>query len=190
MGNLLSGNRLHPSSNSGLTLMELLVVLALMVIVIGVVYSFFDFINKSSQRSGDQYQLQSNLGNAIDFISRELRNVKYIEIVTIDPDTDTSDRQYIYIYTDTDTDKNILKHKNAGTEKSEAFFTDDTQFTISEENAPFTISFENGRYYVEIDLQGNRRGKDGEDYTLNTKILLNNITSATAASGKTIRYEK
>lgn len=172
-------NKLNPSSNTGLTLMELMVVVALIFLVIGMVYSFFYFINTSSLRGGDQYQLQSNIGAALDFISKEIRNSIEIEIV---PDSDLSDpdaeSQYIYV------EGKVLKHRNAGT------VTDKTESVINTDAAIFTVREDetSGRYYIKIDLLGKKRDNE---YNLNTEILLNNIISFTGeASGNAVRYKK
>lgn len=167
-------NKLHPAGNSGLTLMELVIVLALMVLVIGMVYSFFYFINNSFHRGGDQFQLQSNISTATEFISGEIRNATEIEIVEV-PITADPLSQYIYV------ENNTLKHRNAGTvtDKSERVISSTTLFTIRENG---------GRYYITIDLQGKRRD---EDYSLSADILLNNISNVTGTmSGNAIRYKR
>ncbi len=169
-------NKLHPAGNSGLTLMELVIVLALMVLVIGMVYSFFYFINNSFHRGGDQFQLQSNISTATEFISGEIRNATEIEIVPVSFSADPLS-QYIYI------ENNVLKHRNAGTvtDKSESVVTSTTLFTVRKDAT-------SGRYYITIDLQGKRRD---EDYSLSADILLNNISNVTGTmSGNAIRYKR
>ncbi len=166
-------------TQAGLTLMELMVVVALIFLVIGMVYSFFSFINTSSLRGGDQYQLQSNIGAALDFISKEIRNSIEIEIV---PDSDLSDpdAEYQYIYVE----GKVLKHRNAGT------VTDKTESVINTDAAIFTVRKDetSGRYYITIDLAGKKRD---DQYNLSTEILLNNITGFTGeASGNAVRYKK
>lgn len=171
-----SSLRTNLHARTGFTLMELLIVLALLIIVLGMVYSFFYFINKSSVRSGDQFQLQTNLRNAGDFAAEELRNAKEIEIVTIPFITNPSS-QYLYVK-----DK-VLKHQSDGTitDKSENVITDETVFMIRKDNMT-------NRYYISINLHGERRD---EKYTYNVEILLNNISSITGPlSGNAIRYMK
>lgn len=187
--NLHFGSRLTNKKhrrNAGFTLMELVVVMALMLVVLGLVYSFFHFTNTSFVRGGDKFQLQTNLNIASNFVIGELRNVTEIEIVTAPFTDDTS--QYIYV------ESKVLKHRKPGTvtDKSEDVFKN-MVFVISK----VSKEDENDRFYLEINLQGNIRGDEGEDYDLNTKILLNNITSVTgidsvtnSISGNTIRYKK
>lgn len=167
-------HRLH--TNAGLTLIELVIVLALMVLVIGTVYVFFDFVNNSFAKGGDQYLLQSNLRNASDFVIKEVRNATELEFVTV-PFTEDASFQYIYV------ESNVLKHKYAGTatDKSENIITGAELFSVREEHTT-------GRYYFSINMKGSI---NGEDYTLNTEILLNNISSMTEPlSGNAIRYKK
>lgn len=169
-------NRLHPAGNAGFTLMELVIVLALMVLVIGMVYTFLHFTNNSFVRGGDQFQLQTNIRTASDFVIGEIRNATEIEIVSVPFIVDASS-QYIYI------ENKVLKHRNAGkvTDKSESVFTGSEPFAARKDNTT-------GRYYAIINLQGTRRD---DEYTLNTEILLNNISSITGAvSGNAIRYKK
>lgn len=168
------GHRLH--TKAGFTLMELVISLALVVIVIGLVYSFLHFLNNSFAKSGAQFQLQTNIRNASDFITGEIRNATEIEIVTVPIAADASS-QYIYI------ENNILKHNRAGTvtNKSESILIDATLFLVRKDNAT-------GRHYITINLQGTSHG---EEYTLSTEILLNNIGSITGpVSGNAIRYSK
>jgi hypothetical protein len=156
--------------------MELIVALALMVIVIGIVYSFIHFFNNSFARGGDQFQLHSNIRNASDFITDEIRNATEIEIVTV-PITADAFSQYIYI------ENNTIKHYKEGavSDKSENIISNASRFTIRKDDST-------GRYYVAINLQGI---KNGEEYDLSTEILLNNIKSVTGSlSGTAIRYKK
>lgn len=161
--------------NAGLTLMELVVVMALTLVVLGLVYSFFHFTNTSFVKGGDRFQLQTNLNIASNFVIEELRNVTEIEIVTAPFTDDTS--QYIYV------ESKVLKHRKTGTitDKSEDVFKSDSDllFTIRKDNTT-------RRYYVIIDIYGNR---GDENYSLSTEILLNNISSATESSGSAIRYK-
>lgn len=159
--------------NAGFTLVELVVVMALTLVVLGLVYSFFHFTNTSFVRGGDKFQLQTNLNTASNFVIEELRNVTEIEIVTAPADDES---QYIYV------ENKILKHRKAGTvtDKSEDIFKSDSDllFTIKDNTK--------GRYYVKIVINGNR---GSENYSLSTEILLNNISSATELSGSAIRYK-
>lgn len=168
-------NSLHPDCNEGLTLVELLIVLALTVVVIGMVYSVIYFANQSFVRGGDQYQLRSGISVAADFITDEVRNATEIEIVA-PPFGDPSSR-YIYI------DENVLKHYQTGTveNKSDKILTDESFFALRKDDTT-------GRCYVSINLKGTRRD---EEFSLNTDVLLNNIKDLTGtAMGYAIRYKK
>ena len=151
--------------------------LALTGVVIGMVYSFFYFVNQSFSRGGDQYQLQSGISLAADFITSEVRNATEIEIVAL-PLTVDSAYEYIYI------EDQKLKHHHAGTgspeDKTEKILTDESKFTLQKDAS--------GRCYLLIKLNGSK----GDDvFSLSTEVLLNNIADITGtSSGTAICYKK
>ncbi len=68
-------------ANKGVTLIELLIVLALIGIVISVIFSMFFFGSGTFFRGESQYGLQTEARFAIESLSRDLRFVREIEII-------------------------------------------------------------------------------------------------------------
>lgn len=169
---------LFPHSNLkpdvGITLAELLIVLALTMVVAGLAYSFFHFVNSSFAEGGVQYQLQSGISLATDFITDELRNATEFEIIAT-PFVPDASYQYIYI------EDQVLKHRREGTvqKKSEKILTNETMFSVRQDE-------DTGRCYVTLNLYG---GKKNQKFTLSTEFMLNNVSAISGlTSGKAIRY--
>jgi prepilin-type N-terminal cleavage/methylation domain-containing protein len=161
---------------AGVTLMELLVVLMLLVIVLGIAFTFYYFINHSFNRGSDQHVLQTDIRLAGDFITKEIRNATEIEVLPVPFEEDPSWR-YIYL------ESNSIKSKVAGAVSS---ITEET--IVGTELFAFRKDEPSGRYFVKIEIQGKKKE---EQYTLTTEILLNNIKSvAEPLSGNAIRYKK
>lgn len=71
-------------NNAGFTLIELIVVSALMILVITVAYSLFSFGNKLFSISSNQYDAQSEVRIAMDSITNKIRFATQVEIVNAD----------------------------------------------------------------------------------------------------------
>lgn len=74
--------RFYPrKANKGVTLIELIIVIALIGIVISVIFSMFFFGSGTFFRGESQYGLQTEARFAIESLSRDLRFVREIEII-------------------------------------------------------------------------------------------------------------
>lgn len=95
----------------GVTLVELLIVLAIFGIVLTCIFAFFIFNNKSFSIGENQSEAQYNVRLASESITRELRVADTIEILDGIPDTFDVYKKYIFI------DDNSIKLYMGGYEK-------------------------------------------------------------------------
>jgi peptidoglycan/LPS O-acetylase OafA/YrhL len=73
---LYPNNDVYPYGYTGFTLTELTVYIALLVIVLGIAYTLFFFINKSFDKGGDQFQLQTNIRVRPTFKNKKKREAR------------------------------------------------------------------------------------------------------------------
>ena len=151
-------SRRNRVGSSGFTIIELLISLTIMVIIIGVIFSFFIFNMKSFKKGEDLSIVQSDVRMAAAYVTEELRNVNNVSLTlsTLPNALDTS-----------------LLH---------------TKFA-SVNNATFLIKQEGIHYVIEFSIQGNDATMENE-YTLDSNVLMNNITSSVIGSGNTLYYQK
>jgi prepilin-type N-terminal cleavage/methylation domain-containing protein len=97
----------------GFTLIELLVTLAILSIVLILSFSMNLFGTITFNRGDKQSDIQSNLRNASNYITKELRYSSNPEILTSMPGTRASGKEYIYIDSD-----GSLKHYSGGNSKT------------------------------------------------------------------------
>lgn len=95
-------NTLFSKNRSGITIIEVLVVMALFGMVISVVYSLFFFGNNVFSMSSSQYDIQSEVRFAMDTIIKEVRYATYLEIINADEarDFDKYEEGFNYFYID------------------------------------------------------------------------------------------
>lgn len=105
----------------GFTLLELVIVLAL----IGIVFSLAPALNlfgiKAFAKSENKSNVQFDARMAADFITREVRYASKVEILTSAPST--FDDDYCYIYSDLSADPQVIKYKDKNGFKIIASFT-------------------------------------------------------------------
>jgi prepilin-type N-terminal cleavage/methylation domain-containing protein len=159
----------------GLTLLELIVVIALLGIVISTIFSFQSFGTKIFHRGVTQADIQSSLRMTSDFIIHEVRNATEITLSTpANPD----DYNQIYI------SGNKVKYKPAGgTEinKTDVIIENptDVQFTLATTGSNYTLNFS---------MIGTSKTNT---YDLSSDVMLNNIRTATIlANSQSIYYKK
>jgi prepilin-type N-terminal cleavage/methylation domain-containing protein len=68
-------------NNKGFTLVELIVVIAILSVVIGAIFSFFLFENKIFYKSTDKFDIQSDLRLSLSVLSKELRNSTDLDLI-------------------------------------------------------------------------------------------------------------
>lgn len=160
--------------NQGVTLVELIITLALIGIVLVMGLNLYFLGEKVFSSGGTVYQLQSPIRLAEAFITKEVRNATNITIVNA-PITPEAGFHYIYLE-----DGRIIYYFDGTTsDLTEAIMVDQNLFMIKKDS--------NGRNFLSLSLRGSL---NGEEYHLETDILLNNIINQPEAEGKAIKYTK
>lgn len=144
--------------SNGFTLIEIIIVIAILGIVLTMAFNFFTFNLRTYNKGENRAAVQFDVRMASDFITDELRNVNIVSI------TDTA----------------LTSSIGLGTLTAKYPLVTGVTFEIVTE-AP--------KYFVQYTVSGN--STDGNNpYSLTTKVLLNNITSATVGSGTDIYFTK
>lgn len=94
---------------NGFTLMEFLIVLALLLVVLGLGYNLFFYTQKSFQDAEQRWIQQRDAKRVSDYISSIVKNSYYVDIIGDIDQTYTFDEDYSYIFLDSD---GIIKYKN------------------------------------------------------------------------------
>jgi len=161
-------------NQKGMTLVELVLAMAILLIVLAVAATLLLLGKRVFNKGLNQYDLQSSVRLASDFIVDEVRNASEITLNTPgSPDT------YNQIYL---SNKKLMYKPAGGTaqSKSPAMFenTGDLSFSIIQSGTSFMLQ-----------LTINASEKD-DSYSATTKVLLNNIKSASLSANKTTIYFK
>ena len=90
-------NRKRLDFKSGFTLIELIVIIAIMGIVIAMAYSIGDFGNRSFNNGSVKSDIQSDTRLAANYITKELRYSSNAEILPSFPITPVTSKKYIYV---------------------------------------------------------------------------------------------
>ncbi|MDW7651431.1 MAG: prepilin-type N-terminal cleavage/methylation domain-containing protein [Bacillota bacterium] len=155
----------------GLSLAELVVVIALLGIVLAIGYTFYFFGVRAFNVGEDQSNVQRDIRIASSVITKEIRNATVVELVY----TDAADG-YHYIYFDSGN----IKHR------LDADVTTWTQGSI--ESLTFNIQqLPDGSNVVEFSIAGR---EDQQLYDITSKVNLNNLTGLPADSKPAIKYMK
>lgn len=157
-------------NKSGLTLVELTVGLAILVVVLSVAYLIYDFGAKSFRSGEDRYIVQRELVTAADLITREVRNATSVLIVP----SHTNTNNYFYI-----ADNKLIRRTNGTTRDVTSPIVSSITFTISKNSQgkntlEFTLTAQKGSYTQQM----------------NSKVFLNNVTSLNTTSGSMLYYIK
>lgn len=145
-------------NSNGFTLIEIIIVIAILGIVLAMAFNFFTFNLRTYNKGENRAAVQFDVRMASDYITDELRNVNIVSV------TDTA----------------LASNIGLGTLTAKYPLVTGVAFEIVTE-AP--------KYFVEYTVSGN--STDGNNpYSLTTKVLLNNITSATVGSGTDIYFTK
>ena len=164
----------------GMTLIELIVVIAIVSIVITVGFSFVIFGQDVFGKGSTQAEIQSELRLASDIIKNELRYANAIDLIP-DVGTVVNGSCYIYlsgnrlIYDEVDSVGNVTKRELTGP-------------IIINSSAAFTLNMdENGLNSINITLESEARG---QQFAVTSEILLKNIKNLAAKSDFVIRFIK
>ncbi len=173
----------------GFTLIELIVVLALIGLLITAIFSFFLFGNNTFRRSESMSRAQADVRIASDFISTQVRNAS---IVTFSTPTDLTgynqlilkDNQLIFISSEDalleipKTDKIIVNQL-----QSPAIDLFEIVLQIDDPNVP---NDPNREYFLNFNVIGE---VEGEIFTTQSSVLLNNVTTPVVSSGNHLYFK-
>lgn len=160
-------------NNKGITLVELLVTIAISGFVFLLAFSFYFFGASSFTHAGRQTDIQADTRLVSDFIISEIRNARQVEILnTVGNDGDS---HYLYL------DNNRIYYK----EPDPAGSVGKTDSII--QSLDLEVSSQGDAYLLSFTIESQ---KGTQQYTLDSEVLLNNIRSATEATGTAIRFVK
>lgn len=150
------------SYNSGISIIELMIALALLGIVLAMGYSFF-FFGANSFRIGEaQSNIQRDIRLTSDFITRETRNAVNVALFTSLPN-EAGDYELIYL------DGNKIMHKSASGDRSRTeAIIDSLSFNLEE----VQVDQNKVRYLLTFSISGS---DDSQNYSINSEVFLNNI---------------
>lgn len=176
-------------NRNGFSLVELMVVVALLGTIIAVGYQLLFFGQNSFKKGEAQSILQNEIRTASDFISREIRNA-YVDPTAIDPivftlesgPPATFDSGYCYIYCE---NSKICYRDGAGTTVAKTAPVI-TEFTCSLQNSNSSIP-SNGKNYIHFIIKGE---SGSQKYDITSEVLLNNIKGISEIANKTFAYIK
>lgn len=177
------------AGSKGFTLIEMILVLALIGIIITVAFSFMIFGNHTFGMTNRQYEVQSDVRLAVDYINRQVRFSTDIDLLdTVPSPADSDDYDYIYI----DSSGDIIHSKyNGGSIRGEKTVVSELVTAGS-----YFVSEEDGTS-LGVVLKSSREGQPGDiqDYDITSGIELPNIVlnERVFASGhtaaKTIKFK-
>lgn len=148
-------------NKKGITIIELLIVLALISLVMSLIFPQFFFGMFTFARGESHSQIQFELRMAGNEITKLVRNATEIEITS----TRTNDG-YEYLWIENET----LKYQN---ESGNIVFLTDS--ILDETNSDFSIPFES-RYFLRFTLMGVKEVANSTQHlTIESMVLLNNI---------------
>lgn len=157
-------------SEKGFTLMELILVMGIMSIVMAAIFSFLLFQNKMFNKASDKFDIQAETRLALSQIDKELRNsvtLVLIDRANLESDKATSpstSRKYMVI----STDGNVKIYTYDGINYVENIIG---SHIINDSTKSYFQKINKNTLKVNISAANN-----SEAYTLDTEILLNNMT--------------
>ncbi len=163
----------------GLTLIEVVLAVALLVVVSLMVFTFLQFGDRIFNRGEDRFDIQSEVRLASDFISDELRYATSISLYS-DYHTvvfDNTNYKYLYI----DDSGTLMFGKGDGSPCSAH------SATVLDPDLLYTIEPYINKTSVNFVISGTIKD---ETYEVTTSVFLNNIKQALpAATGQVIEYK-
>lgn len=165
-------------TNKGLTMIEVIIVMAIFGVVATLSFDLFFFSNKIFEKGTDQYTVQSNMRIASFSVSESVRYATEVEVESDKPASFTD--PYSYIYHDSGTKQVLLSYINELGNR-------ETRILGSEVNSlQFT---KNSNHLVYLTLAGT---KDDQNYDISKEIGLPNLeiqnTSVIGTTGKALKF--
>ncbi len=164
--------------NRGLTIIELLIALVILIIVISLGYMFNFYVVRSFEIASNQSSVQQNVRIAKSIIEN---NVRYSEVELLDALPGGREEKYQIIYVD---DNGFIKHVDEDGNVSDLLGTISSGINMQ-------LSFENkGNSFLWINVQGDIDGS--YVYNIGSEILIQKVTDAddtiTGDSGSVIYF--
>jgi prepilin-type N-terminal cleavage/methylation domain-containing protein len=163
-------------NRKGVTLVELLIVLALISVVSIIAFSFYFFGVRTFAKGESQSQAQYDIRMASTFVTREVRNAVSFQLVPI-PTTYASGFEYLYIK-----NNQLIHYNGTAITKTDGIITSHS-FTLTS----VTDSNNKPRNILKISLGAT---VDNQNYATDTEVVLNNIKTLPASSDVAIKYKK
>jgi prepilin-type N-terminal cleavage/methylation domain-containing protein len=162
----------------GFTLIELIVVIAIVGLIISMAFSFYVFGSNTFTIGENQSNIQHNVRMAAKYITNELRIARTVEILDEMPDEIVIEPQKNYIFVDGNTIKHIKTEDSIDKEifhESSTEFDIDMTFIINDVNQKilnFTIdaTYENATY-------------EDQDFDVVSEVLIVNMASTDTITG-------
>jgi prepilin-type N-terminal cleavage/methylation domain-containing protein len=163
-------------NQKGISLAELIVVMALLSMVLALGYSYYFFGSRTFSTGESQSNMQRDIRQSASFITSELRYATSIEMVGTPTPTSGDGYHYISI------EGSRIKHTD--TTGNVAY---KTAAVLQELTPMFTLKLENGRNIMHFKLIGTN---GSQTYELETKVLLYNAKNQAGAYNQGIKYQK
>ncbi|RQD67734.1 MAG: prepilin-type N-terminal cleavage/methylation domain-containing protein [Tindallia sp. MSAO_Bac2] len=163
--------KLFIKDKTGLTLIEVMIVVALLGIVITVMFSLLFFGTNTFSISSRQYDLQSDLRFAMDTIVREVRFATNLEIISSNDASDTTQHEedYNYFYIDGEYLYHVKYDEDTGSHNTMTYgghFKSDS--SLFRRVSPTTLGIEINSIF----------GNQNQTYSAQTEIGLTNLKSS------------
>jgi len=150
--------------NNGFTLLELLLVVAILGIIVTLISAMNIFGIRTYILGDNTREVQYDMRVASGYITKELRNAGDVSLTEPVPNTG-----YYMIYLENSRLKyKLVSDTGPGTNVTQAYI-------VAQTDLKFSILNENGSFMVEYSLTAT---KQAQQYTLPSKVLLNNVTNA------------
>lgn len=161
------------SDEKGLTLLELVMAFAILLLVLGISYNFYVYAARSSAVASNQANLQQNVRLARTLIENEIKLAGYIKLG--EEPSETENCRSIYL----ENDKIMIQYENEDTKDLLAGLSGDMAMDLL-----FTVS---GDSFIEM-MVGAGEGAEFYDITSKVMILKRNIDNNYGVSANRIYY--
>lgn len=163
-------------NNKGVTLIELLIVLAIMVIILQVIYSLFFVGNKSFNTSKNKGFAQQDARIASTLINSELRTAKKISISPFKiSELELEEKYYSLTLEDDKLFKKTFNYNGSIGEKTLLYSNlSNLKFKYIEESEGIEGTVQ-GFINIVIEIEEGKEGREQQSYEVDFDILLENI---------------
>lgn len=167
-------------NHKGITLIEILIVFALIGVVLSLGYSFALFGKKTFDGGEKQSEIQFDARMVSKFITDELRNATSLELISIPASFTNDNFNYIYII------NNQLVHRYNGV------VTNKTGPTLTEMNPTFSMrKLGNNNNIVTFNIKSTINSAIGQkEIQISSDIQLNNLSGLADDQDHAVKYKK